>query len=92
MFRFKYRYYYKSILLLFFILISVFSLSCSKTEPQPTEQISFSTLKFSPKSNLSINQSLKLARQIQLLTNNTEIIRISDTKSVNFSRINSGAC
>ena len=82
MFRFKYRYYYKSILLVFFILIPVFLLSCSKSEPKSAEQISFPTLKFTPKSNLSINQSLKLARQIQLLTNNTEIIRISDTKSM----------
>lgn len=63
-----------------FIMGLLFLSSCS--DPKPAEPVSFPTLKFTPSSNLSVQKSLKLARQIQLLTNNTEIIRISDTKSM----------
>lgn len=60
----------------------LFLSSCSDPPPQPAEPVSFPTLKFAPSSTLSIESSLRLSRQIQLLTNNTEVIKISDTKSM----------
>lgn len=61
---------------------SLFLSSCSDPPPQPAEPVSFPTLKIAPSSTLSIESSLRLSRQIQLLTNNTEIVRITNTKSM----------
>jgi len=72
----KLTHYLTPLLIMGFLFLS----SCS--DPKPAEPVSFPTLKFTPSSNLSVQKSLKLARQIQLLTNNTEIIKISDTKSM----------
>lgn len=72
----KLTHYLIPLLIMGFLFLS----SCS--DPKPAEQVSFPTLKFAPSSNLSVQKSLKLSRQIQLLTNNTEIIKISDTKSM----------
>lgn len=74
----KITHYLLPLLIVGFLFLS----SCSDPPPQPAEPVSFPTLKFAPTSTLSIESSLRLSRQIQLLTNNTEIIRITNTKSM----------
>lgn len=74
----KITHYFLSLL----IVGSLFLSSCSDPPPQPAEPVSFPTLKIAPSSTLSIESSLRLSRQIQLLTNNTEIVRITNTKSM----------
>lgn len=83
MFKFKYRYY----LILFLALISVFLFSCSDTQPSKNQQDTTQTTVVATKTNpatssLSIQSTLRLSHQIQFLTNKTEIIKISDTKSM----------
>lgn len=61
---------------------SLFLSSCSDPPPQPAEPVSFPTLQIAPSAGLSIESSCRLARQVQLLTNNSKIVKISNTKSM----------
>ena len=83
----KYRYYYKSILLVFFILIPVFLFSCSDPQTAPNQQDKeIPTQLIAPTSALNQQSALKLSRQIKLLTKyskfDSEIVTISDTNSM----------
>lgn len=77
--RYKYRYY----LILLLALISVFLFSCSDPQPSLDQQDKETpTQLIAPTSTLNQQSALRLSRQIQLLTNNSEIITISNTKSM----------
>ncbi len=87
MFQSKRRYYYKSILLVFFILIPVFLFSCSDPQTAPNQQDKeIPTQLIAPTSALNQQSALKLSRQIKLLTKyskfDSEIVTISDTNSM----------
>lgn len=75
---FKLKYY-----LILLALISVFLFSCSDPQiPLNQHDKEIPTQLIAPTSTLDQKSALRLGRQIQLLTNNSNIVTISNTKSM----------